>query len=100
MGGLSWAGGSARWERFGAATWAAGLIAMFLLIVVGAAAAANRTPRLAARTALVAIATAALAAAGFVATRPEGGLPFELGRGVALFGVAVIAAVGLLRSPR
>ncbi|HEY0482716.1 MAG TPA: hypothetical protein VGD37_34580 [Kofleriaceae bacterium] len=104
MGGLSWAGGSARWERFGAATWAAGLIAMFLLIVVAAAAAANRTPRLAARTALVAIATAALAAAGFVAARPDGGLPFELGRGVALFGVAVIAgigaAVGLPRSPR
>ena len=28
---LSWAGGSERWERFGVATWAAGLIAMFVL---------------------------------------------------------------------
>src|SRR5215471_4815769 len=40
LGGLSWAGGSARWERFGSATFAAGLIAMFVLIVVAGALAA------------------------------------------------------------
>jgi hypothetical protein len=104
LGGLSWAGGSARWERFGTATWAAGLIAMFVLLVVAAAVAARRTPRLAAKTALVAIATAVLAGAGFLATRPAAGLPFELGRGVALFGLAaiagVLAAAGVLRAPR
>lgn len=103
LGGLSWAGGGARWERLGTATWAAGAIAMFVLIVVAGAVAAHRTPRLAAKTALVAIATAALAAAGFVAARPDQGLPFELGRGVVLFGAAVItgalAAIGVLRSP-
>lgn len=102
LGGLSWAGASARWERFGTATFAAGLIAMFVLIGVAGALAANRTPRLAARTALVAIATAALVGTGFVVSRPDNGLPFALDRGVALFAGAVIAgaiaAIGALRA--
>jgi hypothetical protein len=101
-GGLSWAGASARWERLGTATWAGGMIAMLVLIAVAGGLAANRIPRLAARTALVAIATATLAAAGFVATRPDNGLPFALDRGVALFGIAVVvgalAAAGVLRA--
>src|SRR5262245_4079513 len=66
-GGFSWAGGSARWERFGVATGAGGLIAMLVLVVVAGAIAAHRVPRLAAQTALVAIATATLAAIGFLA---------------------------------
>jgi hypothetical protein len=102
-GSLSWAGGGARWERFGVATGAAGLIAMLVLVVVAGAVAAHRIPKLAARTALVAIATAAFAAAGFLATRPENGLPFALGRGVVLFAAAVVlgvaAAVLALRAP-
>jgi hypothetical membrane protein len=101
LGGFSWAGGSAQWERFGVATYAAGMIAMLVLIFVAGALAARRVPRLAARTALVAIATATLAAAGFVATRPEV-LPFALDRGIALFGIAVLvgalAAYGVLRA--
>lgn len=101
-GGLSWAGGSPRWERFGVATGAGSLIAMFVLLVVAGAVAANRAPRLAARTAFVAIATASLAAIGFVATRPDG-LPFALDRGVALFAVAVVTGVlgslAVLRAP-
>jgi len=104
-GDLSWAGGSARWERFGVATWAGGLIAMFVLVVLAGAVAANRIPRLAAKTALVAIATAGLAAIAFVATRPDHGLPFAIDRGVVLFVAAAVAGtvvgVGVLRaSPR
>ena len=100
-GGLSWAGATARWERFGAATFAAGLIAMFALIVVAAGLAARRVPRLAARTALVAIATAVAVGAGFVALRPENGLPFALGHGVPLFaGGAVLGAAIALRIAR
>jgi hypothetical protein len=102
-GSLSWAGGSARWERFGVATGAGGLIAMLVLVVVAGAVAAHRVPRLAARTALVAIATATLAAIGFIAARPDNGLPFATGRGAILFAVAVvvgaIAAVRVVRSP-
>ena len=102
-GSLSWAGGSARWERFGVATWAGGLIAMFVLVVLAGAVAANRIPRLAAKTALVAIGTAGLAAIGFVAARPDNGLPFAIGRGMVLFAAAVVAgAIGgatVLRAP-
>jgi hypothetical protein len=101
---LSWAGGSARWERFGVATGAGGLIAMFVLVVLGGAVAANRIPRLAAKTALVAIATATVAAIGFVTGRPDNGLPFAVDSGVVLFAVAVVigavAALAVLRSPR
>ena len=102
---LSWAGGTARWERFGVATWAGGLIAMFVLVVVAGAVAANRIPRLAAKTALVAITTAGLAGIAFIATRPDNGLPFAIDRGVALFAAAVVAGavvgIGVLRaSPR
>ena len=101
---LSWAGGDPRWERFGVATGAGGLIAMLVLVVVAGAVAAHRVPRLAAGTALVAIATATLAAVGFIATRPDNGMPFELGRGVVLFAIAIavgaVAAVRVLRAPR
>lgn len=103
-GDLSWAGGSARWQRFGVTTGAAGLIAMVVLVVVGGAVAARRVPRLAARTALVAIATAVLVAIGFVSTRPHNGLPFVLDRGVALFALGVltgtIGALLVARAPR
>jgi hypothetical protein len=102
-GNLSWAGGSARWERFGVASGAGGLIAMLVLLVVAGAVAAHRVPKLAARTALVAIATASLAAVAFIVARPDNGLPFELGRGVILFAAAaalgVAAAVRVLRTP-
>ena len=104
LGGFSWAGGSARWERFGYAAFAAGLIAMFVLIAVAGALAAGRVPRLAARTAVVAIATAALVGTAFVVARPDNGLPFALDRGAWLFAGAVVvgavAAAGVLRSPR
>ncbi|HEX8107523.1 MAG TPA: hypothetical protein VF516_07325, partial [Kofleriaceae bacterium] len=49
LGGFSWAGGSAQWERFGVATYAAGMIAMLVLIFVAGALAARRVPRLAAK---------------------------------------------------
>jgi hypothetical protein len=102
-GDFSWAGGSARWERFGAATWAAGMIAMFVLVVLAGAVAARRVPRLAARTALVAIGTAALVGIAFSTSRPDDGLPFTTAHGTYLFAAAVvagvIAAISVLRAP-
>jgi len=104
LGGFSWAGGSAQWERYGYATCAAGMIAMGVLIFVAGALAARRVPRLAARTALVAVAVAALVGSRFAAGVPNNGLPFELDRGFWLFAVAVIvgalAAAGVLRAAR
>lgn len=82
--------GSARWVRFGVATWAGGMIAMLVLVVVAAAAAANRVARLAAMTSLVAIATATLAATGFVVARPSA-MPFETDRGLLLFVLGIAA---------
>jgi hypothetical protein len=103
-GNLGWVGGSARWERFGVATGAAGLIAMFVLIVLAGGLAANRVPRLAAKTALVAIATATAVAIGFVMARPDSGLPLALGRGVAWFtgavALGVVSAVAVVRAQR
>jgi hypothetical protein len=99
-GSLSWAGGGVRWQRFGMATGAAGLIATLVLVAMAGGLAANRIPRLAARTALVAIATAALVGLGFVAMRPDG-FAFVAGRGLALFAAAVVAgtcaAIAVLR---
>ncbi|HEX3483103.1 MAG TPA: hypothetical protein VHT91_49170 [Kofleriaceae bacterium] len=104
LGGFSWAGGSAQWERYGFATYAAGMIAMGVLIFVAGALAARRVPRLAARTALVAVAVAALVGSRFAAGVPNNGLPFELDRGFWLFAGAVIvgalAAAGVLRAAR
>ena len=104
LGGFAWAGGSAQWERFGVATYAAGMIAMLVLIFVAGALAAGRVPRLAARTALVAIAVAALVGSRFAAGVPSNGLPFELDRGFWLFAGAVVvgavAAASVLRAAR
>lgn len=90
--GMAWAGGGPRWERFGAATWAGGLIAMFVLVVMAGALAARRVPRLAALTALVAIGTVGATGIGFIAMRPDG-LPFAVGPGIYWFVTAVAVGV-------
>ncbi len=91
-GGLTWAGGTDMWHRAGFATYVAGLCAAVVLVALAGALAAGRTGRLAAAVALVATMTAATAGALFVFGRPElpGGI---VGRGLWLYGVAVIAAV-------
>jgi hypothetical protein len=100
---LGWVGGSERWMRMGMATWAGGLIAMFVLMVVAGSVAARRTPRLAARTALVAIGTAVIAGALFVAQYP-GVDGSSVDRGLFLFVAAAVlgaaSAIGVLRLPK
>lgn len=99
--GLGWIGGTPQWMRFGMATWAGGLIAMFALVVMAAAIAARRVPRLAAKAVLVSIATAAITGTVFIAQFPgiDGA---HLDRGAWLFGGAVllgiVAAIGVLRA--
>ncbi|MDQ3365559.1 MAG: hypothetical protein M3680_09035 [Myxococcota bacterium] len=98
--GLGWIG-NPQWMRFGIATWAAGLIALFVLVLLAAGVASRRVPRLVAKCALVSIVTATLVATGFVALFP--GVPgASLDRGIWLFAVAVVtgvaAAVTVLRA--
>lgn len=99
--GLTWLGGSERWARTGMGAGAACLISTFVLVIVAAAAASRRIPRLAARTALVSLATAAVTGGLFIAQFP-GGTKAAVDRGVYLFVaglvVGVIAAVAVLRA--
>jgi hypothetical protein len=83
---------SDRWGRFGIATWAGGLVAMFVLVVLAGAIAAKRVPRLAAKTALIAIATATLAAIAFYLGFPAE-LPGAVDRGVPIFAAGIVLGV-------
>lgn len=101
---LAWVGGgSDRWMRLGMATWAGALVAVFMLVVMSARLAANKLPRLVAKSLLVAIITASLAGTAFVAQFPgvEGA---SLARGAWLFVLAIAfalaAAISVLRAER
>jgi hypothetical protein len=100
--GMSWIGASAQWERFGIATWAAGLVGALAMVLLAAAIAAGRVPRLLAKMALVSVVTALAASTAFVAKFP-GVTGAELDRGALLYIVAMVfgaaAAVTTLRTP-
>lgn len=99
--GLALLGGTERWARTGMGVWAGGLSSMLALIIVAAGLAARRVPRLAAKSALVAIATAAAAAIAFAAQLP-GAKAAAIDRGLWAFVAAVVlggaAAVAVLRA--
>lgn len=99
---LSWVGGTTRWARTGMGTWAGGLVSALVLAVMAAAVASRRVPRLAAKTALVAIATTLAAGSLFIAQYP-GVRGAGMDRGIPLFLVAIVlgaaVAVGVLRAP-
>jgi hypothetical protein len=101
--GLGWIGGSERWMRTGTGVWAAGFLSMFTLLVVAGAVAAGRVPRLAAKVALVSIATAAITGALFVIQFP-GVQGAGVDRGLLLFVAAVAlgatSCVAVLRGGR
>lgn len=89
---LAWVGGSVTWHRAAAATWGAGLVAMAALIGIAAARAAGKSPTLVAKTTLVSIATAVVAASYFVIAFPAT-TGASIGHGVALYGGAVAFGV-------
>jgi hypothetical protein len=100
--GLSWLGGTERWARTGVATWAGAMLAMLVLVAVAGAIAAKRTPRLLAKTALVAVLTAALAGTWFVIQFPaQNGASLGVDRGLFLFyggaALGLAAAINALR---
>ena len=90
---LSWVpDASSLWLRSGIATYAAGLCAAALLVIVAGALAARRLPRRLAGSALVATLTATLTGAAFVALYP--GLPGDaIGRGILFHFAGVAAAI-------
>jgi hypothetical protein len=103
--GLSWLGAGERWMRIGMATWAAGLISTFVLVVMSAGLAARRVPKLVAKTVLVSTATAAIVGAWFFSGFPRDEFPAaEADRGALLFLAAVVlaatSAILVLRRPR
>ena len=103
--GLAWLGGGERWIRIGMATWAAGMIALVLLVVMAAAIAAKRVPRLVAKTVLVSIATAGCTGGALFAMFPGDEFPAAtIQRGVWLFAIAIVlgttSAIMVLRTKR
>jgi hypothetical protein len=101
--GLGWTGGSERWMRTGTGVWAAGFLSMLVLLVVAGAVAGKRVPRLAAKMALVSVATAVVTGALFVIQFPGvQGAEVEIGRGLPLFGAAIVlgatACIAVLRA--
>ena len=102
---LAWLGEHERCVRTGMATWAAGLIALTVLVVVAGAVAAKRTPRLAAKMALVSIVTAAIVGGLFYFQFPSAQFPSaEPGRGILLYVAALVlgvaATIPVLRANR
>ncbi len=99
--GLAWIGGSDLWMRSATATWVAGLVAMFVLAGVAAWLAAGKVPRLLAQVSIVALATAVVTAAYFVAKFP-GLNGASIGQGMIMYGVAIVIgcvpAIAVLRA--
>ncbi len=98
---LTWIGGSERWMRMGMATWAGGLISMLVLLITAAGVAAKRIPRLAARTALVSIATVTITGVLFVMQYPGvDGATVDRGLWLWLAGIVLgsSAAVAVMRA--
>ena len=90
--GLGWANGSDTWVRAGAATYAGGLLAALLLVMLAGALAARSSGRLLAVSAAVATLTSAVVGAVFVTGRPPL-VGSSMGHGLPLFVAAVDLAV-------
>jgi hypothetical protein len=100
--GLTWLGTELRWIRIGMATWAAGLISTLLVVVMAAAFAARRVPRLVAKMVLVSIATGTIVGVWFFLGFPNAEYPAaEIDRGVPLFfGATLLGAIAAMLALR
>jgi hypothetical protein len=88
-GGLRWTGGSDFWMRTAVATWAGSLLTMVLLLGVAGAFAANRVPKLLAKSTLTSLATTAIVGIYFIAKMPD--MPgLEVAQGMFLFVAAIV----------
>ncbi|MCE9580821.1 MAG: hypothetical protein K8W52_47345 [Deltaproteobacteria bacterium] len=95
--GFDWIGPPGSWVRWGAAAYAAGLVAALVLVTLAASLASKRNGRLAARVSVIAAGTAVAAGGLFIYTFPS--LPgMVMDRGIWLYGggVALAAAAALV----
>ncbi len=90
--GLAWLNAGDFWQRTAVATWVGSLLSMLLLLGVGAAIAAGRTPKLVSKSTLTALLTTALAGGYFIAKMPSAGDP-TLQQGAYFFIAAVVLGV-------
>jgi hypothetical protein len=87
-----WLDAGPRFERLAVATAAAGFVAMLVALALAGAFAAGRAPRLLWKMLIVALATAGVAAALWIAAFP--GLPgAAVDRGMMLYGGGIVAAI-------
>ena len=96
-GGLAWTGGGDLWMRTAVATWVGSLLTMVLLLGVAGAIAANRMPKLLAKSVLTSLVTTAIAGAYFAIKLPE--MPgTTIGQGlIAFIAACVLGAVTAIR---
>jgi hypothetical protein len=99
-GGLRWTGGSDLWMRAAVATWAGSLLTMVLLLGVAGAFAANRIPKLLAKSTLTSLMTTAVVGIYFIVKMPN--MPgLEVAQGMIFFVAAVVlGAVTPIRALR
>ena len=83
----------------GTATYAAGIIAAAVLVILAASLAAKRAGRLAAGMSLIALLTATVTGAGFVLRFPGGanmpGSAAVMSRGILFFAISVVAGLSV-----
>lgn len=99
-GGLRWTGGSDLWMRTAIATWAGSLLTMVLLLGVAGAFAANRIPKLLAKSTLTSLVTTAIVGIYFIVKMPA--MPgLEVAQGMIFFVAAIVlGAVTPIRALR
>ncbi len=101
--GLAWLGGGEGWIRMGTTTWGAGLVATAALVLLAAASASKRVPKLLAGMTITATLCAAVTGTIFLVGYP-GFTGSHLDRGVWLYGIGVFfgfaAAITVLRAAR
>lgn len=101
--GLAWLNAGELWQRCAIATWVGCLVSMVLLLGVAGAYAANRTPKLIAKSTLTGLVTTALAGGYFIAKMPSAGDP-QLQQGAYMFIAAIVlgfvAPIKALRSAK
>jgi cytochrome bd-type quinol oxidase subunit 2 len=100
--GLGWIGANERWLRIGIATWAAGLLSMFVMLALAGGVAAKRVPKYGAKFSVGSLLAATLSGGAFIALFPTV-QHAAVSRGIVLYvgalALAMVVTVAVLRAP-